>query len=115
MTSGIPFEQGEILLVPFPFTNLSMVKQRPVLVLSSKEYNRKSDDLVTCAITSNISDKDHSVLITNKELVEGKLPKESRIKADKLFTLEKSIVKRRFGKVKVSIVKDVKKELLKVL
>jgi mRNA interferase MazF len=115
MTSGTVFEQGEILLVPFPFTDLSAIKQRPVLVLSSKKYNKEGDDIITCGITSNLRDKDYSLLVTNKELTKGKLPKDSRIKADKLFTLEKSIVKRRFGKVKSSVVKDVKKELLKVL
>jgi len=48
MISGIMYEQGDVLIVPFPFTDLSAIKQRPVLVLSKKEYNKKTDDIITC-------------------------------------------------------------------
>ena len=44
--------QGDILLVPLPFTNLSSQKKRPVLVLSRQEYNAMTDDLIVAAITS---------------------------------------------------------------
>jgi len=115
MISGIQCEQGDILLVPFPFTDLSSVKQRPVLVLSSTEYNRNHEDIITCGITSNLKDREYSILLTNQEMLQGSLPKESRIKADKLFTLEKSIVKRKFGKVKSVVVSEVKKELVKII
>ena len=113
--SGIQFEQGDILLVPFPFTNLSSVKQRPVLVLSSTKYNQEHEDIITCGITSNLKDKEYSLLLTNKELSQGILPKESRIKVDKLFTVEKSIVKKKFGRVKQSVLIEVKKEFLKII
>jgi len=42
MRSGINFEQGEIVFVPFPFTNLSLTKKRPVLDLSKAAYNKNS-------------------------------------------------------------------------
>tara|TARA_Y100000310_G_scaffold345532_1_gene466147 strand:- start:11220 stop:11567 length:348 start_codon:yes stop_codon:yes gene_type:complete len=115
MISGTQFEQGDIVLVPFPFTNLSGIKQRPVLILSSKEYNQKGEDIITCGITSNLSDKEHSILITEKEMLSGKLPKASRIKSDKIFTLEKSIVKRKFGKVNSSVLEKVKKEIFEII
>ena len=115
MMSGTQFEQGEILLVPFPFTNLSSIKKRPVLVISTSEYNKKNEDIITCGITSNLKDNECSILLTNKELLKGLLPKESRIKVDKLFTLEKSIVQRKFGKVKPSVLLEVRKELFKII
>ena len=99
MTSGTVFEQGEILIVPFPFTNLSGMKQRPVLVLSTTDYNKQTEDLITCGITSYLKGAEHSVLINNENLVEGSIPTQSRIKVDKLFTLERSVVKKSIGKI----------------
>lgn len=114
MRSGISFEQGEIVLVPFPFTNLSSSKKRPVLVLSKTSYNKKSSDFVCCGITSNIRNVYHSVPIQNKDLVDGVLPKPSRIKTSTIFTLEKSIVIRRLGKVREITMEKVRKEILEL-
>lgn len=45
--------QGDILLIPIPFTDLSSSKRRPVLVISNSEY------IIVAAITSNIEEKDY--------------------------------------------------------
>ena len=42
-------EQGDILLVPIPFTDLSSQKRRPVIVVSNNVYNQKTTDLVVAA------------------------------------------------------------------
>lgn len=109
------YKQGEILLVPFPFTNLKAIMQRPVLVLSNDSYNKKSDDLITCGITSNLRDTECSILINNESLEKGILPKPSRIKVDKLFTLEQSIVKKKLASLKKEVFEKVKVELSKWL
>jgi mRNA interferase MazF len=114
MTSGISFEQGEIVFVPFPFTDLTTTKKRPVLVISRTDYNRRSADIITCGITSNIKETDYSVLIESDDLVKGFLPQPSRIKINTIFTLEKSIVIKSFGKVKENIMKKVKEEFYKL-
>ena len=115
MKSGTNYEQGDIVLALFPFTDLTTVKQRPVLILSNNDYNSQSDDLVTCGITSNLKDSAFSKLINNKDLIKGQIPIESRIKVDKLFTLDKTIIKNKIAKVKSNVFEDVKKELLKLL
>jgi len=108
------YEQGEIVLIPFPFTDLTTKKKRPVIVLSNKEYNERIEDFIVCGITSNIKDMLHSVLINSKDLVSGFLPKPSRIKVDKIFTLEQSLVIKKFAKVKPEIIRKVKQELFKL-
>lgn len=114
MISGIRFEQGEIVFIPFPFTDLSSTKKRPVLILSRTDYNKRSADFISCGITSNIKDADYSVLIENKDLSTGLLPKPSRIKINTVFTLEKSIAIKSFGKVKEHVMENVKEEFCKL-
>ncbi len=110
MRSGIIFEQGGIVFVPFPFTNLASSKKRPVLILSRTSYNKQSSDFVCCGITSNINNSSHSVLIQSKDLLVGVIPKPSRIKVNTIFTLEKSLVIRSFGKIRENIMEKVMEE-----
>lgn len=50
----MPFEFGEVVLVPFPFTSQATSKQRPAVIVSSKTYNTARPDVVLMAITSQI-------------------------------------------------------------
>jgi mRNA interferase MazF len=43
---------GDIVLVPFPFTDQSATKRRPAVVVSTERYNRKRPDLIIMAVTS---------------------------------------------------------------
>jgi len=114
MTSGIQFRQGDVVLVPVPFTDLSEAKQRPALIISNDAHNSKVEDIVVCGITSNIKDEEYSITIDQRDMAEGVMPVLSRIKADKLFTLNKSIIKRRIGKVKSEVLAKTKRELAKL-
>lgn len=115
MKSGTVFNQGDILIVPFPFSDLTSVRQRPVLVLSKKEYNEKCEDIITCGITSNLKDSKYSVLIDISDLMEGGIPVKSRIKIDKLFTLEKSIVRKKIARVNKETFEKVKREFFNLI
>jgi mRNA interferase MazF len=48
------FAFGEVVLVPFPFTDQSGAKKRPAVVVSSSGYNANRRDLVIMAITSQV-------------------------------------------------------------
>ncbi len=48
------FEFGDIVLVPFPFTDQTAAKQRPAVVVSNAAYNRAKPDLVLMAVTSQL-------------------------------------------------------------
>lgn len=115
MMSGTQFKQGDIVLVPVPFTDLSEAKQRPALIISNDNYNAKVEDIVVCGITSNIKDEDFSIVIDQKDMADGIMPFLSRIKADKLFSLNKNIISRRLGRVKKEVLNNVRKEILKLV
>lgn len=48
------FEFGDVVLVPFPFTNQRASKKRPAVVVSNRVYNTARPDLVVMAITSQL-------------------------------------------------------------
>jgi len=94
------YRQGDILLVPVPFTDLSTNKRRPVLVISNDDYNNITEDVIVAAITSNLTDKKYAVIITNEDLESGNLKVTSYIRGDKIFTISQTIVMNKFGTVK---------------
>lgn len=99
------FRQKEIVLVPFPYSDLSSIKNRPVLILSNNNFNFSHNDLLVAVITSKIFIDDYSVEIDNDSLEYGILPEKSVIKTSKLFTISKDIIIKKF-----SILKDEKFE-----
>lgn len=90
---------------------MSSTKRRPVLVLSNSDYNVKTRDIVVAAITSNLTEKDYTVLITSNDLSIGELKVDSHIRVDKIYTLSQDIVAKVFGRVKNHIVEQVKEKI----
>lgn len=109
------YEQGEIVIVPFPFSDLSNIRQRPVLILSKSKDNNQSDDIITCGITSNLKNSDYSVLIDNKDLERGVIPKQSRVKVNKIFTLDKAIIRKKVAKLNKNSFDKIKVEYYKMI
>ena len=104
-------KQGDILLIPIPFTDLSSSKRRPVLVISNNDYNSKIDDIIVVAITSNLLSKEYSIIITGDDLTDGSLRVDSSIRADKIYTLSQNIIIKRFGKVNDDIMNKVQNKI----
>lgn len=97
------YKQKEIVLVPFPYSDLSANKKRPVLIISNDNYNRNFPDIVVCVITSNLFKDNYSLTLNNDDLEIGIMPEPSIIKCHKIFTIEQSQIIKRF-----SIVSDAK-------
>jgi mRNA interferase MazF len=115
MRYGTMYRQGDILLIPIPYSDLTSNKKRPVLVLSNDDYNIKTEDIIVAAITSNITSKEYSILISNKDMQEGNLHVNSCIRVDKIYTLSQSIVIKKFGAVKPEIINNVKEKLRELI
>jgi mRNA interferase MazF len=49
------FQRGDVILVPFPFSDLSTTKVRPAVVVSSSTYHNSEPDLILAAVTSKIA------------------------------------------------------------
>lgn len=57
------YEQRDIVLITFPFSDLTGQKVRPVLILSNDTYNHQSLDLLVCGITANTRPAPYSIVI----------------------------------------------------
>jgi mRNA interferase MazF len=115
MKFGMNYEQRDILLVPFPFTDLSTIKKRPILVLSKTADNQLSEDLVTCAITSKHRNFPYSFAIDNRNIEEGSLPVKSTILISKLFTIERELVVNQIARVDKETFEKVKNIFYKMI
>ena len=101
MPSGkATYKQRDILLTRFPFSDLVGFKVRPVLVLSNDAYNQKFSDFLICAITSSPRPHEYATSLAAKDLEQGILKVESKIRADTVTSIEQEIVLKRIGRVK---------------
>ena len=91
--------QGDIVLLPIPFTDLSSQKRRPVIVISNDVYNRTAQDVVVVAMTSNPILDPYSFTITTKDLVHGRLNRPGTVRVAKIYTLSQTLIVNTFGQV----------------
>jgi mRNA-degrading endonuclease toxin of MazEF toxin-antitoxin module len=101
------YPRGSVVLVPFPFTDLSGRKRRPALVVSPDGFHE--EDLILCAITSHVPEDlaGHEVLLEPTDMFDRQLPKRSVVKVGKLFTMHQRLIAVHFGTVKDEKVREV--------
>lgn len=86
---------GDVVLVPFPFTDQT-AKKRPAIVVSSDAYHREREDVVVVAVTSRIASESKTGDVTVALWREAGLLKPSRIKPV-FTTIEKGLILRTLG------------------
>ncbi len=79
-------KKGDIVLIPFPFTNLKGTKRRPAVILYIGE-----SDVIVSFITSKVVSVDTQDLLVQPNEGNG-LQKDSLIKTDKIATLETELI-----------------------
>ncbi|MFA6065287.1 MAG: type II toxin-antitoxin system PemK/MazF family toxin [archaeon] len=80
--------KGDIVVLPFPFTDLSATKKRPALIIATLE----GDDLIVCQITGQVVHDSYVIPLNDSDIMGGKLDGASYIRANKIFTADKSII-----------------------
>ena len=106
------YRQRDIVLVPFPFSDLSGQKVRPVLILSNDAYNQQSADVVVCGLTTNLSPAPYSIIIEVTDVEQpGTLRHKSKVKADAIASLEQSILIKQIARLKLPVFKQVIAEI----
>ena len=107
-------EQRDLVLLSFPFSDFKSSKVRPGVIISNNFYNKKSADILVVPVTTNLNLKEYTILLTNANLESGNLIKDSKIKVDRVLSINKSLIRMKIGKVKKEILEKIKEELLKL-
>lgn len=102
--------KGDIVVIPFPFSDLSASRKRPALVVA----NLTGDDVILSQITSAAKNDQYSILLAKNDFNAGNLKVESRIRPNRLFTADKSIVEYRAGTLKTEKMKEVEQKLISI-
>ena len=105
------FVKGDVVVLNFPFSDLSQTKRRPALVVAAL----RGDDLILCQITSQARDDAYSVQLDDSDFMAGGLNRSSRIRPNRLFTADSGIVVYRAGHVSVAKVDETRERLIQIL
>lgn len=87
--------KGDVVVIPFPFSDLSGSKRRPALVVG----DWGGADVMLCQITSQAKHDGLEVALHADDFLKGGLPIESHIRPNKIFTAERSLIRYVAGKV----------------
>lgn len=105
------FVKGDIVVIPFPFSDLSGAKRRPALVLA----DLLGDDIILCQITSQQTKDKYAISINDKDYVSNKLTVLSNIRPNRIFTADKNIIIKKVASINESAFKIAMKKLFEIL
>jgi mRNA interferase MazF len=105
------FVKGEVVVLPFPFSDLSEAKRRPALVIVSLE----GDDVILCQITSKSVSDSYAIELAETDFADGKLSKDSNIRPNRIFTADSKIILYRVGKLKSKKLNEVVDQVIQMV
>ncbi len=105
------FVKGDVVVLPFPFSDLSVNKRRPALVVSEGEYG----DFILCQITSTTKKGVETIALKDKDFQKGKLKITSYIRPRKIFTADSGIILYKAGNINREKIKEVEEALCRII
>ena len=105
------FVKGEVVVVPFPFSDLTQAKRRPALVIAELE----GDDVILCQITSQWIKDEYSIPLREDDFVSGSLKQISNIRPNRIFTADQRIILYRAGSIKLEKLTEVINRIIEIL
>jgi len=105
------FVKGDVVVLPFPFSDLSASKRRPAIVAALGEYG----DVILCQITSTPKKGAQTVELRDKDFQEGKLRIMSYVRPRKIFTADLGLILYRAGKINKEKIKEVEDVICKIV
>lgn len=105
------FVKGDVVVVPFPFSNLEQSKRRPALVLTELE----GEDRILCQITSQRTRDRHAVPLSDDDFASGSLKQPSNIRPNRLFTAEERLILYRAGHLQRTKLDEAMHRLIDIL
>lgn len=104
------FTAGSVVLIPFPFSDLSRTKLRPAAVIASLDKG----DCILCQITSQPYDT-CAIELNQQDFAAGSLQRTSYARPGKLFTAHESLLQREAGKLTASTLHALREQVVKTI
>ncbi len=82
------FVKGDVVVVPFPFSDLTQSKRRPALIITALD----GDDLILCQITSQTIKDKYEIAANDNDFETGGLKRPSNIRPNRIFTADAHII-----------------------
>jgi len=105
------FVKGDVVVAPFPFSDLSDAKKRPALVVAALT----GDDVLLCQITSKTITDNYAIPIADTDFTSGGLHQPSNIRPNRLFTADGNIILYRAGVLTSRKVQEVVAKIIKIV
>jgi len=111
------YKRGDIVLVPFPFTDFSTLKQRPALVISSDVFNRSREDIILVALTSQTdsASKGGNYHIKGAEQKRSGLQREGVVLVGKIITIDQRLIRNTLGALPPKTLVEISKRISKII
>jgi mRNA interferase MazF len=104
------FVKGDVVVLPFPFSDLSASKKRPALVVASLT----GGDVILCQITSQTVGDEYAISLRSDDFAEGSLKHDSSIRPNRLFTADSRIILYRAGLLRREKINEVIRKLIAI-
>lgn len=105
------FVKGDVVVLPFPFSDLSASKRRPALVL----VDLPGDDVILCQITSRAVSNPYAIALSSSDFTTGGLTRDSNVRPDRLFTADSHLVAYRAGNLTPSKVDEIVRQIVALI
>lgn len=105
------YVKGDIVITPFPFSDLTSSVKRPALVVALL----RGEDIILCQITSKERNDPYQISLTKKDFSQGRLNLNCFIKPSILFTLRNSIILYKAGKINKNKIKEVENKICEII
>jgi len=105
------FVKGSVVVINFPFSDLSGAKRRPALVIADLD----GDDIILCQITRRSTGDRYAITLKSGDFENGALSSDSTVRPNKIFTADKGIILYTVGRVDTQKMDEVIRVLSEII
>ena len=107
----VTFTVGSVVLIRFPFSDLSRSKLRPAVVIAEVDHG----DWILCQVTSQPYSDSQAIEISDESFQQGSLQRVSYVRPGKLFTAHSTLIRRRVSQLKSEVLKQIVEKIKKLI
>ena len=105
------FVKGDVVVVPFPFSDLTQAKTRPALVITALE----GDNVILCQITSQTIKGNYALSPDDKDFETGSLKQSINVRPNRIFTVDSHIILYQVGSLKIEKLSEIIDKVAEVI